>query len=374
MNHKLLNSIKPVNIKKYLLGKGWQEIVGFSRKDIWIFNDSENKNQLLIPSDNDYELYTYDLFQVVTKLQQIEQRNIESIVTQLQRPDVDILRYRIQSPQIASGSIPLSGVSKFIGSVINFLKASFSDCTSPNLHHTRMGNRVNQLLEKAQFGQPEHGSFIVKIIFPVLQDGESLLFDNVQENDLRKSVVHLLKNTNKIIQAVKSENAEQFVRENQEQPSVSDNFINALIEMQLSDDASIDITSEWSPILKPNENIPSFVKINAEYFENIAAIGCRLSPKPENRNTEQFTGFVTQLDGNPNESGKPEGNVTIYVSTPDQDSFSVLVSLDEKNYNTALRAHENTISVNFSGKMIWGGAPCRQIIEVKNFSLSQNIN
>jgi hypothetical protein len=365
----------PSGIKRYLIGKGWTEIKDFPRTDVWLFNDAKISEQILVPKENGYELYPSDLLRIVEKLQHVEHRDIGLIVTQLQHPDVDIVRYRIQSSQTETGTLPLNAINKFIVSVVNSFKAAIADCINPNLHHPRMGGtRLDQLLEQAQFGQTEHGSYVVKIIAPVFQKEQLMLFSDgsLVENEVRKGVVHLLKSTHAMICAIENEEAEQFVVRHQKHPTISDNFVNAIADMQLSDDSSLEITSDWSPMIQV-PSIPSRVKIKPEYFESISGIGCRLSPKPENRTSELLTGFVTQLEGTPDETGKPEGYVTIDILTPDQGHFSVYAYLSQSDHQKAILAYQNTIPVNFSGKLLRKSARRREIIEINNFSLSQPI-
>ncbi|MDR1923797.1 MAG: hypothetical protein LBQ66_05430 [Planctomycetaceae bacterium] len=271
----LIKKIKPHNAKKYLSAKGWKEVKDSPRKDTYLFAHPAYKyKQIIIPQEDDYELYASDMFIAVQRLQEIEKREITSIITQLTNPDIDILRYRIQSQKAEAGSLSLNVVNKFINSVIDSLRAAVCDNLYPQTtHHSEMSNKsISQILEHAQFGQTEHGSFVVKVFAP-LDIGD-------EYKTIRKGIVHLFKSTKTLVDAIEANSIPSFINQIQKKTLFSDNLVSALIDMQIWDDAAVELSTEWSPIL-PEKNIPSKIMIPAEYFRDIEKINqvITLSPK-----------------------------------------------------------------------------------------------
>ncbi|MDR2117152.1 MAG: hypothetical protein LBP87_12305 [Planctomycetaceae bacterium] len=375
MNHNALFSlaknIKPYNVRKYLLAKGWKEVKKMSRKDIFLFNHPKNKQQQIVfPSEDDYQLYPEDLLIAVNRLQEYEQRDIASILTQLSNPDADILRYRIQSQQAESGSLSLTVVNRFISGVIDSLRAAISDNQYPKTaHHYKMNhNLVTQTLEHAQFGQTELGSFVVKIIAPVDIADEDNTLEDMRSRTIRNGIVHLLKSTSQIVNAVQKNTTQLFIDKIKNKPLFSNNLVNALVDLQLWDDATIELSTEWAPVL-PEKKVPSQITILPHYFQEIEKISRLITPPVEKQNIEFFTGFVVDLEGETNEHGKKEGYVHLQVSSYDKDSFKTVAWLNENDHTTAIRAYKENLPVTFSGKLVRHKNYKREILDVGFFKL-----
>jgi hypothetical protein len=366
-----VKKIKPFNVKKYLQYKGWVEITGILRKDIFVFENPDKKEQQIIfPNDDDYENYTNDILIAINHLQKYEQRDITSIITQLINPEVDILRYRLKSKEAESGSVSLNIINKFINGVANSLRAAICDCLNTTAaHHTRLSNKkVSQILEQSQFGQTEHGSFVVKVITPLqprsIQDRSS--YDSLA----RQGIKHLLKSTETIVQTVNKNSVQSFLNSfRQSDPPFSDNLVNSLVDMQIWDDATLELSSEWSPAIPVEDNVPQSVTIMPEYFKDIELIGCSIAPAKSESATEYFTGFVTELCGDTNVDGQKYGLVHVAVTTQDQDNFTVDVNLEVQDHATAIQAYEKNMPVSFSGNLVRRSARIREVSEVKNFKL-----
>jgi len=366
--------ITPFNACKYLKSKGWSLVEGNPRDDLYLFNHKKYRpKQIIIPKSNDYELYPDDILLAVSRLEEIEQRDSTTILSQLLNPDADILRYRIQSPQAAKGTLSLSVADRFIKSVISSLKASVCDVYSKQLQHATMGNkRVARLLERAQFGQTEVGSFVVKIVAPL--DNLDGVGDSAEMNDggIRAGIVHLMTSASSIVDTVEKGNINTFVRSGLKKPPFSTNLVHSLVDMQLWEDATVEISSEWAPLLPVEKPVPSKVVIAPEYFADIERIAFAFTPPQEECRSDFYIGFVSELCGETDEQGAKFGEVMIQVTTKEGDTFPVSVNLPAQQHATAIRCYENNYPVTFSGKLIRKGGRRREVIDISHFNVCED--
>jgi hypothetical protein len=367
--------ITPFNACKYLKSKGWSLVEDNPRDDLYLFNHKKyHPKQIIIPKTNDYELFPDDILVAVSRLEEIEQRNSASILSQMLNPDADILRYRIQSPQAEKGTLSLSVADRFIKSVITSLKASVCDVFSKQLQHATLGNKkVSRLLERAQFGQTEVGSFVVKIVAPLdnLESaGES--FTEMNDSGIRAGIVHLMTSANTLVNTVESGNIKEFIRKGLKEPPFSTNLVHSLVEMQLWEDATVEISSELTPLLPVNKPVPSKVVISPEYFADIEKIAFGFTPSQKECRSDYYIGFVSELCGETDEQGVKFGEVIIQVTTRDGDTFPVSANLPAEQHKTAIRCYENNYPVTFSGKIIRKGGRRREVVDISHFNVCED--
>lgn len=369
-----ISRVIPIHVCNYLQRNGWIEKTNIKRKDIFLFQRSnDDRRQVIIPRDNDYEQYPENLLSSIEQIRSIEGGDNDSLLTRLCHPTSDILRYRVRSPQAESGTLTLGTIDRFVSSVVASLKVSVCDVRNPTRHHVRIGNKeVDKLLDGANFGQTEHGSFVVKIIIP--DPLEPDVASGTRSTVLRQGITHLLGGTNSLIRMIKSGGVIDLLNGMNTPLPFSDNFVNVIAEMQVLDDADVEISAEWSLLGHEPDGIPSNVKIASQYFKEIEMVGQMIAPKPEERQTEFFTGFVTQLDGNPNDYGKQEGDVSIFISTSEENRLTVRAHLNADEYRIAINAHEHNVPVTFSGKIFRKSPRKREVIEISDFSICPSAN
>ena len=373
----LARQVSPFHAQKYLLAKGWKLASKNPRQDIILFNRPRDKfNQIIIPKSNDYELYGRDLLRAISRLEEEEHRDAESILGQMFTLDADILRYRIRSPQAESGTLSLASVQTLISGVVASLSAALCDVLSPDnsiplLHRVTKTKQVRSLLEKAQFGQTEHGSFVVKVVAPLdnLSEGTPS-FVEMLDGGMRQGVVHLLKSVTSIVDTVKKGTTRQFIKKGLDKPLFSVNLVNSIMDMQLWSDADIEISSEWSPSLLPDKHTPSSVFVPSAYFDDIGKMCRAFTPKDSDSPVEFFSGFVTELCGENDESDQKYGDVVIQLTCSDGESFPATVFLPANWHQDAISGYKRNIPVYLSGKLVREGRK-RKVRELGFFKLCE---
>jgi len=365
----LARQVTPLNARKYLLAKGWKLAARNPRPDILLFNHrSDRYKQIIVPKSNDYELYPNDLLLLaVSRLEEDEKRDAASILGQMVAPDADILRYRIQSPQAESGTLTLPSIQALISSVVASLSAAVCDIVLPGQirHKTTKRKDVKSLLERAQFGQTEHGSFVVKVVAPL----DSQNFPSMTDGGTRRGIVHLLESVKTIVKTVEKGHTAQFIRKGLASPPFSGNLVTSIVDMQLWQDADIEISSEWAPTLPPDKGVDSTVFIPSGYFGEIEKICRGFAPKDTENPVEVFSGFVIELCGETDETEQKYGDVVVQLSRSDGESFPATVYLPKEQHQDAIKSYEKNLPVYFSGKLVRDGVRKRRVQEVSFFKL-----
>lgn len=352
----LAKKITPHAVCRYLDVKGWKLKKTNSRSDIFIYEFRKIPfMQVLIPKSTDYEMYPDDILETVRILEEVEQRDSETILTHLSNLGSDVVRFRVQSSRADAGIISLASAQQFISGLTDALRASVCDVMNPVKFHRRIGgNKIKRLLERTQFGQTEHGSFIAKVIAPLdnLEEktsSERPAFPEMQSYSIRQGITHLLRSSERIVQAIQKNKVKSLIQSGSKKPPFSSNLAYSLVDMQLWEDASLEISVDWSPILAAEPKTPSRILIPCDYFPEIAEIGEAFSPNESEEKSEFYTGVVEELRGEEGETQKRSGEVIVKVLASDATAFQAKLDLTETQYDIAIDSHRYSRQIQFSG-------------------------
>ena len=367
---EIARAVSPKAACRYLAAKGWTKANTGPREDIYLFGHKKYKyEQIIVPKSNDYERYADDILVAVGRLTEVERRSEDAILSQLKTPDADTLRYRLISPNASLGTISLGLALQFIKSITESLAASVCDCANKKLFHPNLGlKQVKRLLDKAQFGQTEQGSFVVKVVAPLDNlESNSVEFTEMLDGGIRGGITHLMNSASVLVQTIEKGQVKPFIKKGLSCPPFSSNLIRSLVRMQIWDDASVEISSDWSPVLKADRKTPSKVMIESDYFKEIASIGVAFSPKENEERTDYFTGVVSDLGGDHvDENNNRYGEVVVQALATSGESFPVKLDLPQEQYKIADQSHMQNIPIIFSGKLV---RKIRAIDEIRDIGM-----
>jgi hypothetical protein len=361
MTPDVINSLgfTPIQIRKYLTAQGWQS-EPTTKQRTWFFQHPVNRyGQIYVPIDADVPSFWRSVLETIECLKEIESRTEADIIDSLLYPDSDIVRYHILSPQAARGTIALSAADQFITSVVRSLKAAVCDVVSPQLHHPRMKRKeTDMFLKNAQLAETEHGSFIVKVLCPL--DSIETVPQLFLENDIpvvRQVTSHLLSAAQKLVTVIEDGKQGEFidtVRNNTVQNKISVDLCLALSQTQVWEDASMELSTRWAPVLKNKQSIPNSVKLHKSYFPRIAEIVDAIMPQPQEQKQEGFVAVVDECKGTINNNGEREGTVVLQVFTNDGEYFKAAADLPPEQYKIAADTHigGGQHYVSIQGKLI----------------------
>lgn len=340
-----IHRMNPIGVREYLRIKGWKQEESAQPTSILYFHHPDDVYaQLELPFDPETTGFVRAFEEVIFRLSEFEKRPKESVVSDLLNPDDDIVRYRVQSGQAMSGTISLVGAQDLISTVVQTWRAAVCDVVAPRLYHPRLQRReIDQLLEKARFAQTERGSYVVKILCPVhgIDAPEPTFFD---ANPVARQVTsHLMKSVHSIVQAVELGKVPQFIddtKRNIQERRISTNFCRAIADMQIWEDASVEISTTWAPLLPcDNRSLHESVRIKKHYFTAIYEIAEAISPPPQEMEKERFVAIVDECRGTINQSGEREGDVVLDILTSEGEHLRVKTYLSAEQYKIANECH-----------------------------------
>ncbi len=327
-------------------------------------------NQLIVPTDESVIDYGRRVRDIVQNLSEFESRPQIEVLNDLINPDADILRYRVASRATGRGSIPLiEGIRLLEGAKRSILSAACS-VVNPVAHHPRMSRtEAQQLLEACQLGQTERSSYAVSVSCPLRAvEGDEPLLPGA-EPFMRRTVATLMRSASRVVTAIEADSVPDVFRPAANQPVVSANLCDAILQMQPTDENSyLDIKVSWAATLKPAELIPGQVRIKYEYFPIIEDISKKLRPAQAPA-VSLFVGYVDTLGGEPGDDGRMRGEAVISVMYEEQ-MQPARIDLSGDDWQVAYAALGAHGIVRFKG-ILHRGTRMHRVTEVGEFARVQ---
>jgi len=345
-----LDQITPDSVRTYLTGVGWKPSRGNNSKDrTLIFNCPYKKYaQVELPIDSKGRWYSQSIDQLIKHLAEIEKRDTEAVISDLQYPDSEIISYRTISPQTSAGTIPLGDAEYLIDAITETLKTSVCDVIKPSLKHKRIKcEATDVLLKKVHLGQTEHGSYVIRIICPLdAIQSEPSLFDSTPI--MRQTTMHLMKVAFDLVEATNGNRIGKLIDRIRKENSIhriSVDTCNAISKTQQWDDCTVDLATRWAPTFKlsSQEYIPDKVTITPKNFSGIFEICNALTPqkgKKSELQTEEFIAVVDECKGGFNDQDQREGPVILKIFSTEGKTLKAKAVLSHELY---AKAHQNHI-------------------------------
>lgn len=334
----ILQLIKPQQVRSYALAKGWKRMQGVNGGIALYNHPSTEWDQLLVPMEDSFDDYAKRLRDVVDTLANFERRPVSELLNDLINSDADIIRYRVASTATGRGSIPLTEGIKLLEGARRSIMAAACSAINPIRCHPRMTRTESQqLINACHLGQTERGSYSVSVACPLraVEQDQPLLSGS--EPFTRLAVATLMRSLSRIVTAIDDDNVSEILQQRSDEPVVSANLCEAVLQMQPQDEGSqLDVRVSWASTLAPPSAIPSIVRIKHEYFPFISDVAKKLRPN-ETPSSSEFFGYVVELDGQPGDDDQMQGEATLSVMHEEQAQL-VRVDLSPEDWQTAHKA------------------------------------
>jgi len=285
---ELASALRPLEVRNYAESRNWQPISGVPGRQ-WVLNHgTERLRQVQIPMDAGTLGYEEAMLDVVRRFADIESREPEELLADLQHPDADTLRFRVVGPETQGGQLSLAADISLREGARRALLAAASSVVSPALYHPRLSrSQAEQLVRASLAGQTELGSYVIKILCPLSAIDEPpatpTLFDPAPapRSFVRQTTTLLMRATSDLAGSIEQDSMDELVRKNREQPTLSWNLCDALIRMR-PDRGRVDLSVSWAadPSEPPPHDVPVQVSFPSEYFPQIEKLAERLRPPP----------------------------------------------------------------------------------------------
>jgi hypothetical protein len=228
---------------------------------------------------------------------------------------------------------------------------------------------AHQLLVACHLGQTERGSYAVSVSCPLraVEQDQALLPGN--EPFTRRAVSTLMRSLARVVTSIEADTVPSIFETQENQPVLSANLCEALLEMQPTDeDSHLDVKVSWATTLKPQDPIPGIVRIKHEYFPIIEDISKKLRPAQAPA-ASLFVGNIDNLGGEPGADGRMQGEATLSVMYEEQMQL-VRVDLSPDDWMTAHAALGVYGIVKFRG-ILHRGTRVHRITDISEFARVQ---
>jgi hypothetical protein len=335
---RLLQSVKPEDLKVYLRDRGWTEVS--SQKNYMIKYKSPNPIRsdgryisLFVPKDENLTDYTDTIDYALRVISAFEKRAYKDLLNQI-LSFADCLKTRIVEAK--KGMIPLDQGISLYEEMLELI--TFSACAEfePNVKRfPRKLERAIYYAETSLMGQSELGSYIANIYIPLERKKSTFTWDTTGPF-ARKMVLRILRGLEDLSDSVKADRSDPIIDNYRE--GLNSNMCDALINVI---DVGMGNNIVLSAILEPTYPVPEDISTefiltppNKHYLQDARDKLKEDVPQEEERS---FIGYVRLLT-RPEEVEKG----TIILRTIDVErnkTINIRTELNDSDYKLAVEAH-----------------------------------
>jgi hypothetical protein len=348
----LIATIPSKNVQVYLEDLGWTRVKTKRDSIMGVYTSPSQleKVRVTVPFDKGLSDYNFVMKELVECLSEVYKKDTRRIVTELQNPNADIIRFRVVSEETESGVIGFDKGIQLFNNAKKLLVYSAMDVSDyRQIHLGRPKKDITSLIDACRIGQTEIGSFLVSIICPFYDviNGElrqlSLLYDQggFGQSKTRKATTKLMNSVNQIKNVASNNNIDELL---DEKIGISVNFYESLVNVGISEKkTNVEISANWTPLTPNNDVKQSSVNIsNDEEYEALySAITHIKKHAPE---TKTVRGKIEKLIAKSNQRGDG-GEITIKYIADDYKKKPLRVKLQPSLYDESIIAHKSNSDV-----------------------------
>jgi len=351
----IAGKIEVKDVERPLYAKGWEPLDAWD--DIMIYRRPQVENvfnEIVLPKSQNDELYASYLLSAAEAFAEYEKLSVDDVLALWSRLRFDCAKFRLVSDKVKNGTAPLYCVQSLVSGALATLKAAIKDVETPSRSrrfHARVdSSSINELMKRAEFGQPQVGSYIINVLVPYGAQNEESSFEETYEHVYRRGIEHLIRTLDSAVRFATSDTPNAFL-EAEENKVVSPNLLESVLEARGEDEAELEVSIDWSPILPPSPGTPNRVSINEESARVMNAWAQTWKPR-KMEETKKFVGKVIKfLECERDEDSKPFGGV-VFSIFDDEKNYATEASLDVDDYKIAYDAFYEDAAISFEGRVI----------------------
>lgn len=346
-----INQIAPLKLEKFLLSRGWVEDGHISDKaKIWHHKEEEHfELEIIQPLDIHLRDYSQRMYEIIKALSEFEIKKIADVLDDIVHFDSDIVKVRVVSPDVDSGSIPLSdGVLLFEKAKDLLVSTTLSTFKKNRYFSGSWPADVKNFLETLKLGQTEYGSYIVNVIAPVDTSSEDKVEGRSSiTREVSNNLARSLAATSSAV--MKYETSEDLiVFEEAINNGVSANLCDALIGISgAKGHRDIEVSIQLAGV---EDNSQEIIKTHYFLSRHIKVLKTASEYYKGNYTIEKFSvcGSVIRMDHTPSE----DYGVIRVASLVNGLLKNISIQLDLNDYWLAIRAHESNELVKCLGVLV----------------------
>ncbi len=354
-----VHAIRPMDAAMYLLAGGWTAPSDAQDGPAALFYRraaDRGEYEALLPLDataRDYALRMGDLLAVLAA---VEKRSQSEIYSDLLTTTADVVRIRIAAPELNDGTLPIEEHAQIAQKARDMVLAAACAVTDKRpVWHKRKPQQAMDHVRRVRIGQSERGSYVVTVISritPLLHTQNKLFEDEAPyERQVTQTLAQSLHALDRAAQQA-ALTQEMAAFDKAIPQGVNANLCDAVVGLWGGDEIqrSLEFAFSWSPTRPVGREVVRKVTLSADRVPVIREAGKQMrerEPLPD----FDLRGPVVKLE---RAEGAAIGRITIMGLVDDRQA-RVTVELPEKDYNHAIRAHKEGMTVQLSGVLVKEG-------------------
>lgn len=352
----ILRAVRPLDVLAYLRSRGWKEVQKLERGAFWIKEKESTSYEILLPFETNGPGFAQRISEVLSVLEEDEERSQLEIVEDLSFANADVIRPRLQGAA-EDGTISLDhGRDAYEQARALMLAAACAAVAPREVYSKRKPDQAMNYLSHARFGVSRRGSYILTIISPVspkLKIEPSLFNGDYAEEPFERRTVRVLAQALDQISVAARETAatgDFAPMKKAAQRGVSANLCDALIALhECSNENGVEFTFSWAP----SRGVPEDIKSKAFISPDIVPIlieTARMFRETGVMEGAAILGTVHKLEHQKREQGR----VTIKGSV-DGIQRTVITELAGADHSKAVRSYKERIPIVAAGELVKEG-------------------
>jgi hypothetical protein len=341
---EVLLTVRPSDMIAYARAQGWTRTRHIGGGGVW----SRDSKNLLLPENRGAPDYAARVADFIRGLEKAEDRSQLDILADIRAALADVVRLQFVGRKFNSGTAPLGIAAHIVGHARDMVLAAANAVVEhrPVYYGYNRPEQVTEMLDHAQFGQTEQGSFIMTILapLPTVQSGETPF--------ARKVTSKLLTTADVLRDAVVTATSEGTLAafDDALKEGVSANLCEAIGGLVADGAEEVALTASWSPSQPIRRSTPSRAVFTEEDGEVLLQAGRRIRDVV-GREDFKITGYVFALKRH---RAQKSGQVTIQGYF-DGGWRQVRVVLPDADYENMMTAHRRRLLVTCTGTLARDG-------------------
>ncbi len=351
----ILRKILPLYITSYLEATNWQVVSKYENiASIWQKYNNDRNIKIIVPTDTEIADYISRILDIIKVLSDIEQRSLNSIVTDILRANADTIRITAYKGKPIN-ALPLQDASNLLKNSLDMIASVAQSLIKPRpCFRSRYSKEVEDFMNGLRMGHTEQGSFIVNIfsktdprlqnLFTPIEKKQELLSKD-DEPLGRKTIMRISQLLPIAITAANNRDEQAFMDSIKD--GMSANFCEAVAEIaKICGDGGANIDISWAPVrpVMPYWNLKTNFNIRQDTADVLSEAAQQLRILAPEIDVE-IRGYVVKCEKGETDN---QGEIKVNDILGDKER-AVSIILNENDYRMAVEAHKDGLMITAKG-------------------------
>ena len=355
---KNLMGITAASVEKYLIFTGWEKDKSFANPKLWVYFKTDDPDfRLAIPSREESRDFYHKLWDIIDTLSDLQNKTHDEIIASMKSAYTDRIQFRIISNHTKNGKLPLSYATQCIEGLKDLVL--YAACAEENARPVCMRTyaHARSSLDKFQFAQTEHGSFVFNIDVQVVQEENEQDYIPEVVTEMPESAEHkIVKRIKTAIDQIDSAVARTAtvgdLVTTAYRDGITANMCDALYKLKPegTEDFQVETTFKFADAISQSIQTPSRTMLDNMHF----MVADDISKRYKDRSLIEdvvLTGTIKMLTKENNPDSNEMENTIKLISKVDKQTRSISVHLSPSDHIAACNAYRDDREVEISGTL-----------------------